>query len=268
MANKREDAAAAKAKKQKIVLVVGGVLLLALAAIQGPKLLKGSSAQPQATPAVAAADTTVPTTVSASPSASSDGSAVVVRASGPRATAVLAGITIQGGGGSVADMSQLIRFNLFEVKDPFVPQASDKATGTTAVTGAAPASSTPPAATPPSAPPAQPAKASSPAPTKKPAVAKRPTTNATILLNGKANYVELKSKFPAANPLFVVTSLEPTVARIGVAGGAFKGSKTIALTKGKKMTLVNDETGARYVLKLVYTGPVPERTATFTQAGK
>ncbi len=34
------------------------------------------------------------------------------------------------------------------------------------------------------------------------------------------------------------------------------------------MTLVNDKTGTRYVLKLVYTGAVPEQTESFTQAAK
>ena len=37
---KKTDLAAEKARKQKIFLIVAGVLLLAVAAIQGPKLLK------------------------------------------------------------------------------------------------------------------------------------------------------------------------------------------------------------------------------------
>ena len=58
------------------------------------------------------------------------------------------------------------------------------------------------------------------------------------------------------------------MARIGVAGGSFADGKTIPLPKGKKVTLVNDATGARYVLKLVYTGSTPEQTESFTQAEK
>ena len=68
-------------------------------------------------------------------------------------------------------------------------------------------------------------------------------------MNGKAYYLGLKDRFPKADPLFVLVSLKPNVARIGVAGGAFSDGKTIPLAKGKKVTVVNDTTGTRYVLK-------------------
>ena len=87
-------------------------------------------------------------------------------------------------------------------------------------------------------------------------------------MNGKAYYLGLKDSFPKVDPLFVLVSLKPKVARIGVAGGSFADAKTIPLPKGKKVTLVNDATGARYVLKLVYTGSAPEQTESFTQAEK
>ena len=92
--------------------------------------------------------------------------------------------------------------------------------------------------------------------------------NATIMMNGKAQYLAVKDKFPAGDPLFVLVSLKPNVAKIGVAGGSFADAKTIPLVKGKKSTLVNDATGARYDLRLVYTGAAPEQTESFTQAEK
>ncbi len=55
MAKRSQDLDAAKAKKQKIILIVGGVLLLAVAGLQGPKLLKGSGSTtaPEASSATA-----------------------------------------------------------------------------------------------------------------------------------------------------------------------------------------------------------------------
>ncbi len=264
MANKRADAAAAKAKKQKIILVVGGVLLLAVAAIQGPKLLKSGSPAPAAAPAASVGAAPAPVAASATPSAGS--SVAVVRVSGPSATAVLAGVTIPAGGAHEVDAGQLVRFNLFDAKDPFVPQASDELSGTTVPTAEPTLSDTQPTTVTPTAPAKGPGTAAPAA--AKPTGPQVAATNATILLNGKAQFVAVGDKFPKADPLFVVTSIKSTVARIGVAGGAFKGSKTVPLPKGKNVTLVNDKTGTRHVLKLVYTGAVPEHTESFTQAGK
>ncbi len=267
MAKKREDQAAAKAKKQKIILVVGGVLLVGLAAIQGPKLMKGNSPAPAATPAASAVVTAAPVASSATPS--TGGAVAVARVAGPRATAVLAGVRIPAGGVHELDAGQLVRFNLFEAKDPFVPQVSDELSGTTVPTAEPTLSDTQPATVTTTAP-AQASGTEAPAgadPTGAQPAATN-ATDATIMLNGKAQYVAVGDKFPKADPLFVVASLKSTVARIGVAGGAFKSAKTVPLPKGKKVTLVNDKTGTRYVLKLVYTGAVPEHTESFTQAGK
>ena len=265
MAKKRDDAAA-KAKKQKIILVIGGVALLGIGALQGPKLLKGSS---PATNAAVAEEASPPATIAAgSISAPAGGTATAVRASsGPRPTAILAGVTIQSGGAPAVDAGQLLAFSLFEAKDPFVPQTSDELSGTTEPTAEPTLSDTQPGSggSTDAAPPAGAAAANA-------APAPPATTNATIVMNGKAYYLTVKDKdnnaFPPADPLFVLVSLKPKVARIGVAGGSFADAKTIPLAKGKKVTLVNNATGARYVLKLVYAGAAPEQTESFTQAGK
>lgn len=244
---KSHDAAAAKAKKQKLILAVAGVAMLGLAAIQGPKLMKQLN-PPAAKPvaAVTSSSATAPITAPAT--------VATVKASGPRSTAILAGVTVQGDGSPTADEGQLRSFSLFETKDPFVPQASDEplvatvATAQPTLSGTQPAGAGGTAANPVVAPPAL-------AP-----------TDATITMNGKAFALTVKEEFPKLDPLFVLRSLKPKAVKIAVAGGTFDGGKTIELKLGKQITLVNGATGARYVLKLVYTGAQPEQTESFTQA--
>ena len=74
-------------------------------------------------------------------------------------------------------------------------------------------------------------------------------------------------KFPTAGaPLFVVRSVKKHQVKIGVAGGSFDDNQAVTLLRGKKVTLVNTATGVRYVLKLVYTGSQPEVIEGFTTA--
>ena len=260
-----EAAAAAKAKKQKIILIVGGVLLLVVGALQGPKLMKGGSSP---APVVAAQGTTADATgattaTAAGVSTPSGATATAVRVSGPRA--VLAGVTIRGGGGTpAAGEGQLLRFSLFAPKDPFVPGVSDEASGTT-TTGSSDTGSTSTSA---DAGTTTSDSTTSPPPPKAPETKPVPLTEATILMNGKAYYLTVKDKFPQGDPLFVLVKVKQKVARIGVAGGSFADAATIPLIKGKRVTLVNDATGARYTLVLVFTGSAPEKTESFTKAVK
>ena len=73
-------------------------------------------------------------------------------------------------------------------------------------------------------------------------------------MNGQAYALTVKDAFPKNDPLFVLAGLKPKLAKIGVAGGSFEDGKTIPLKLGKPVTLVNDATGARYSIKLVYLG--------------
>jgi hypothetical protein len=91
--------------------------------------------------------------------------------------------------------------------------------------------------------------------------------SATISVNGTDESVGVKKKFPSADPTFVLLSLKPKVAQIGVVGGAFTGGEAIALRMGHPLTLVNTTTGARYTLRLLYTGSEPEQVQQFSQAG-
>jgi hypothetical protein len=246
-----QDTAAAKAKKQKIILAVGGVLLLAVAGLQGPKLMKhgGSAAAPPPAAAPTATGTPVPAAVPAAPVT---GGASVAGVALPRPAAVK------------VETSQLASFTLFEVKDPFVqkvgaesaadataPPAGQGAGSTGANTSSPPGSTgSAPAGTGTGTAPAAPA----------------PIIYATIDFNSKPQQVEVKGTFPTPEPLFVVRSLTKKQAKISVAGGSFDGGQPVTLKLGKKVTLVNTATGVRYVLKLVYTGAQPEVIEGFTTA--
>ena len=259
MAAKRsQDIAAAKAKKQKIILIVGGVMLLAVAGLQGPKLLghgSGSSAAP-ATGATAST-TLVPVTGAGSTTTAS-----------VKGSAVVAGVALPRGAAVKVTTGQLSSFTLFAAKDPFVPKVSDQITGTQAASGAADNQNgtTPPAGSG-QASSSSGSGGSSSAPTQAPATPAAPappTVYATINLDGKPQQVQVKGQFPADNPLFVLRSLKKKEAKIGVAGGSFDNGKPVTLKFGKSLTLVNTATGVRYELKLVYTGSQPEAIQGFT----
>ncbi len=251
-----KDTAAAKAKKQKIILIVGGVLLLAVAGIQVPKLLKGSGssgASPVAavTDGTAAAATGTPATPAGSPTGTA---AVVAGVSLPRARVVK------------VETSQLASFTLFDVKDPFVQQAGDEPAGSATQAGASSAAGTPSSdSTATGASPS--ASGSTPSTTPPPPPAAPPVIYATIDFNSKPQQLQVKDSFPTPEPLFVLRSLTKKQAKIGVAGGSFDGGAPVTLKLGKKVTLVNTATGARYVLKLVYAGAQPEVIEGFTTAG-
>jgi hypothetical protein len=247
MAKRSQDLAAAKAKKQKIILIVGGVLLLAVGAFQGPKLLKhGGSPAPEA-------------------SASSDGTGVAstpAAATAPKGSAMVAGVVLPKATVVKVAPSQLASFTLFEVKDPFVQGVDDEATVDQSTSSSADASgsqSTSGSTSSSSADAGSAGGAVTPA-----APAPPPIVYATINVDGKAQQVQSKDKFPAGSPLFVVRSVKKKQVKIGVAGGSFDDSQTVTLKQGKKVTLVNTATGVRYELKLVYTGAQPEVIQSFT----
>jgi hypothetical protein len=71
--------------------------------------------------------------------------------------------------------------------------------------------------------------------------------------NGVAEQVRAGRDFPAAAPAFRLVTFTAAEAKISVAGGAFQsGAPTIALAKGKSLTLQNTADGSKYVL--VYKG--------------
>ncbi len=251
------DPAAAKARKQKIMLGVIGAVLVVIAVIQVPKLTVGSSlhacrgagrhdGRRHATPATR------------TPHCDSNGAGALR---------------------SLVDdpcrdptQGKLISFSLFATKDPFVQQVGDKPasdtspvtsdTTTTPDTG----SGTPPAGT--STTPATGDTGSAGAGGSAGAAPAKPEepvlTDATLVINGTAEYLQAKGTFPASDPVFELVKIKPKTAKIGVAGGAFANGKLLVLKMDKSITLVNTATGARYQIKLVYTGTTPETVEGFT----
>jgi hypothetical protein len=245
------------ASKKQLYIVIGGAVVLAiLLAIQLPKLLGGGSeAAPTTSDAVPTSGTTgTPGTT---------GAPVNVSGSG----AVLAGVKIVPGVDVEPGEGQLASFSLFKSHDPFVQVVKDtgaagsqdgepvgvKVSGGGGGAGGGPKASNGTGGGPI-------VSGGSPGTT----AASSQFTTATIWVNGSDESVDVKKKFPKVDPTFVLLALKQKVAKIGVVGGAFTGAQAITLKMGQSLTLVNTATGARYTLKLLYTGSGPEQVQQFT----
>ena len=239
---------AQKARKQKKIAIVGGVVLLALLVFLGPRTLKslhgGSSAS---TPYVAVQ----PTAATAS-SATTPTSATPVAAAA--AVAVTASL-VDSDRPPAHTKSQLVSFDTFDSKDPFVQQVTD-APDVPAVSTAAPSTAPSGAAT--TAAPATTegatASASSSSGTTASTSGSQPSrsTAAVVEVNGERQSIGVAQTFPTANPTFRLVSIGNGVAKIGLAGGTYaSGAPTVSLRLGRTLTLVNTADGVRYELRLV-----------------
>jgi hypothetical protein len=228
----------AKAKRQKIIAAVGGVLLLGLLAFQVPRTMKMLH---QSAPSSSSSSTSTTTTPSSVPTAA-----------GGNVTAA----ALTGGDGltdpdavPAPKSGQLLAFGRFRTKDPFVQQLGTS--GSTGGSGATaePAATQPAAAnTPAVSPSAMPAAG----PSASPRTVKVVASTARISVNGSPQTVQVGRSFPSADPVFKLVSLTGTTARIGIAGGSLEnGEATVALKKGKALTLLNTADGTRYVLRLL-----------------
>jgi hypothetical protein len=253
MPKKTVDTAGAKARKQKMILAVGGVLLIGLAAFQGPKLMHRSGTQPSApltSSTASSPDSNGIEASAAAPATPAPAAAVVTGKPG----AVVAGVAFPGRRATEAGENQLISFTLFKAKDPFVPKVGDAQSSSPAPGPTTTGQSAPPAG----------AAAPTTSDTARPSAPPAPIAFATITLNGAPQQVEVKNRFPEKSPLFVLHSLAKREAKIAVAGGSFDDGQTVKLPFGKTITLLNTATGVRYELKLVYTGSAPEVIEGFT----
>ena len=211
------EARAARERKQKIFVVIGGLFLVALLAIQLPKLLGGSSS-----PETGASAAT--TTVSGQPGATP----VSLQAATPA---------------QVATSAKLTSFSVFARKDPFVQQVVTE-NGLPAAEGEA------------AKPSQKDEKAGASATTTFSTQAKAAAVT-IVTVNGARQVLEPGMKFPAADPLFVLVAEKPGSKSVvvGIAGGAYTGGrKTARLKVGAPLTLVNTTTGARYKITLVSVG--------------
>jgi hypothetical protein len=245
MAPSSRKAADLKAKeaRQKKILAVGAVVLAILLVVQVPKLLRSGSSAPAAAPAT----TTTAAGAAAAPVAAS-----------------LADTDVA----PTPDEGQLVQFDIFESKDPFVQQVKDVADAT-----AAPATTTTtPAAPPASVVPVPTETTGSYTTTAPPPVPK--TSVARIAVGGKVGTVVAGAAFPADAPAFRLVSFTAEKAEISVVGGSFQsGAPTLTLEKGVKLTLENTADGTRFVLLYRGAAKVPTdslpttTTATATTEG-
>jgi hypothetical protein len=224
--------AKAKAKRQKIIAAVLGVLLLGVLAYEVPSLMKSMNKKPPTSPAAAA-----PAPVTPAAAAPAAGTPVAAPVTG-------SGLLTDSDPAPQAGTGQLLSFDRFATKDPFVQQAGAPIAAPTPTPTPAPAPAA--VATPPPPPPPPP-----------PTASRRPAgrASARISVNGALQNVGVTATFPAADPVFVLVSLQKTSAKVGIAGGSLStGTSTVKLLLGKKVTLMNTADGTRYVLLLVSLG--------------
>jgi hypothetical protein len=220
---------AAKQRRKKFIAIGGAVLLAVLLVIQVPrtmKMLHGGSAVPATSPTATASETPA--------------------ASAPQlASAATPGELPDRNAAPVPEDGQLMSFELFESKDPFVQQVVD---ADALDAPAASAQATQPAPTAQSSA-SQPAASSSQATSTKTTDQRK--LSAVIAVNGSQETVEVAHTFPADNPTFTLVSAKPSAAKIGIAGGRLAGGgRTVTLRIGRKLTLVNTADGTRYVIAL------------------
>lgn len=250
------DKQADKQKKQKKILLLLAPVLLALVAIQGPKLLGGSD-----TPAAADTTATGTTDGTATPAAGTPSTTIPasVPVTGPKT--VLIGVPVGTGTPAKPGDGQLASFSLFKAHDPFIQFGKAAGVGANGGGGASASPAPKPGALPPG--------------DGDPGTGiLTPTVSgggpsigafgyATILVNGVEEALQVKQPFPTDDPTFVLVALAKKQARLGIAGGRLTKGKTVLVAMNKPLTLVNTATGARYRITLVYTGAAPEEKAEF-----
>ena len=256
---KRVDPLKAKQAKQKKVAIGLCVLLAAVVAFQGPKMMKmmkGPAATAEAAPAATTPGTVPDPAAPATPTV-------------PTQEAVLADSDVAPD----AESGQLISIDSFSTKDPFKQQLTEAApsanpepandsappaTDTPSSSGAPPGTFDPLGSNPQDQDPNAPPVSTTPS-VEPPATA----AETTISINGSTESVATLAEFPAADPVFVLESLAPDgkSALISVAGGTYtNGKQTVKLQIGKRLTLQNTSDGSRYDLELLtVAGFVPPK---------
>jgi hypothetical protein len=80
-------------------------------------------------------------------------------------------------------------------------------------------------------------------------------TKATIEVNGVSEEIAEDGTFPQSDPIFRLVKVTKGGIQLGLVSGEFNaGDQTIAVKKGKTVTLVSQPDGLRYVIKLVSVG--------------
>jgi hypothetical protein len=247
---KRVEAAKKRDKRSKIALIGLGVLLVAVGAYEIPSMLAvmnkkpppGSTYDPG--PSSVAAGSGLPNVASAGTTGSTPTtpSGQLVNTDVPPASAA----------------GQLVTFEVFQTKNPFVPQvtSSDATAGTSTtptLPNHQPTATTPTttSTTPNSAVPSAGGSGTTPT-TTTPAPPPAPTV--TIAVNGVDSRVGLAGTFPAGGPVFRLVSFQNGTAQVGIVGGSYAaGGATLTLQVGHPVTLQNTTDGKQYRLELIKT---------------
>ena len=223
-----------KEAKQKKALFLLVPLLLIVAFIQVPKLMKSGGESTTAAATTGAADSAPASTDAAAPApADTSGGAL---ATAPAAPVVPTGPVqlVDSDLPPATDPGQLQTFDRFVSKDPFQqqvkPPAGGQPTGPTPGKGG----TTPPGDTGTTTPEVLP-------------------NAAELVVNGVLESVKIGASFPASDPTFRLVSIDgkTQTIHIGLVRGSFStGVSTIELEVGKKLTLVSQPDGIRYEIEL------------------
>ena len=229
MASKqRVDKQKQKEKKEKIILLALVGVLVVVGALELPKMLKSGGG------GSSAATSSVAQTTSTSSSTSPGGT--------PTSTSAAIG-SLPNSIGYQPSAGQMSGFSLFHSSDPFGSSTTSSSTTT---------SSTKTTST----------KTTS---TKTTSTTTRYGTyvGARISTNGSAEDVLLGATFPAASPVFVLSSLSAAKIQISVAGGSFSsGQSNVTIKKGKSVVLVNTVDSTRYAIKFITALTAEQMTST------
>ncbi len=257
-AKKKVDPIKQREKRAKIAAIAGVVLLLGVAALEGPKMMKLMNQKPVVPPPSAVA----PSGTSALPGT---GAPTTTTPAGELADTDVPPAALDGG--------QLVSFDVFQTKDPFRPQvtSADVVAADAAAAGATAAQSAPSAGsdaasagtttTPsievqPTTTPATAVPSTAPAPSgAETTTTVKPTApTVSISVNGTTAHVSRGGVFPSSTPVFRLVSWTKGSARIGIVGGSYStGDPTLELTIDKPVTLQNTSNGQRYKLVLLST---------------
>jgi hypothetical protein len=258
MATKQQRAEVAKKrdKRSKIALIALGVVLLGVGAFEIPSMLKVMNKKP---PPGSTYDPGPSSTAPGSLPNLATGATVTTSTAAAVPTGQLANTDVPPTSGA----GQLVTFEVFQTKNPFVPQVSSAPTPadppgaittnptstsptTTTPTTTTPTSTTPTSAVPPSG------GASATPTTTTPAPA--PASLVTISVNGVTSRVGVDGTFPAGSPVFRLVSYKSGSAQIGIVGGSYAaGGSALTLEVGHPVTLQNTTDGKQYKLELLKT---------------
>jgi hypothetical protein len=218
------EARAARERKQKIFVVVGGLFLVALLAIQLPKLLGGSSSSSSS------ANETTTT---------------------PQAESAATPVALSGAAPAPAPATAKLRsFTVFARKDPFVQQVVTQ-NGSAAASGEGEGDGAKGSEK------GESSKSTAASKSFSTGTEAAAAAVTIVTVNGARQVLQPGMKFPAGDPLFVLVAEKPSSKSVvvGIVGGAYTGGrKTATLRIGKPLKLVNTTTGASYKISLVSVG--------------